>query len=77
LGRPLVLVGEDQAVPAILNTWFAGSGSRGTAIARCLFGNVNPSGKLAMTFLGSVEIKVPICIVKKIQEGHYLIKWRI
>jgi beta-glucosidase len=25
LGRPLVLVQENETVPAILNTWFAGS----------------------------------------------------
>jgi putative flippase GtrA len=44
----------------------------GTAIADVLFGDVNPS-KLTMTLPRSVG-QVPIIIVKKIQEGHYLIK---
>jgi beta-glucosidase len=35
-GRPLVLVQENQTVPAILNCWFAGS-EAGTAIADVLF----------------------------------------
>jgi beta-glucosidase len=40
-GRPLVLVMRKiKTVPAILNTWFAGS-EAGTAIADVLFGDVN------------------------------------
>ena len=57
-GRPLVLTQENETVPAILNTWFAGS-EAGYAIADVLFGNVNPSGKLTMTFPRSVG-QVPI-----------------
>jgi beta-glucosidase len=57
-GRPLVLVEENETVPAILNTWFAGS-EAGTAIADVLFGDENPSGKLTTTFPRSVG-QVPI-----------------
>jgi beta-glucosidase len=36
-------------VPAVLEAWYAGSGGA-AAIARVLFGDVNPSGKLPLTF---------------------------
>lgn len=57
-GRPLVLVQENETVPAILNTWFAGS-EAGNSIADVLFGDVNPSGKLTATFPRNVG-QVPI-----------------
>jgi beta-glucosidase len=57
-GRPLVLVQENETVPAILNTWFAGS-EAGNAIADVLFGDENPSGKLTATFPRSVG-QIPI-----------------
>ena len=57
-GRPLVLSQENASVPAILDVWFAGS-EAGLAIADVLFGDVNPSGKLTMTFPRSVG-QIPI-----------------
>jgi len=36
-------------VPAVLEAWYSGSGGS-AAIARVLFGDVNPSGKLPVTF---------------------------
>lgn len=57
-GRPLVLVEEEKLVPSILDVWFGGS-EAGLAIADVLFGDVNPSGKLTMTFPRSVG-QIPI-----------------
>ena len=57
-GRPLVLVEENETVPAILNVWFPGS-EAGLSIADVLFGDVNPSGKLTATFPRNVG-QIPI-----------------
>ena len=52
-GRPLTINWLAENVPAILETWFAGT-EGGNAIADVLFGDVNPGGKLPVTFPRSV-----------------------
>ena len=48
-GRPLSIGWIVNSVPAILESWMGGSQS-GNAIADILFGDVNPSAKLPVTF---------------------------
>jgi beta-glucosidase len=52
-GRPLDLSGLYEAVPAILEAWHPGSRG-GTAVARALFGDINPGGKTPVTWPRSV-----------------------
>ncbi|RGN39310.1 beta-glucosidase BglX [Bacteroides oleiciplenus] len=62
-GRPLTLNWEQENVPAILNVWFGGS-EAAYAIGDVLFGDVNPSGKLTMTFPKNVG-QIPIYYAHK------------
>jgi beta-glucosidase len=62
-GRPLVLKWEQENIPSILNVWFGGS-EAGDAIADVLFGDVNPSGKLSMTFPQAVG-QIPLYYAHK------------
>jgi len=48
-GRPLVMSWWHENFPSILCAWFPGT-ETGNALADVLFGDVNPSGKLAMSF---------------------------
>ena len=78
-GRPLTLTWEQENVPAILNVWFGGS-EASYAIADVLFGDVNPSGKLTMTFPKNVG-QIPLFYSHKntgrpLAKGHWFEKFR-
>lgn len=48
-GRPLTLPWAFEHVPAVMEAWFPGTRG-GPALVRTLFGDVNPSGKLVVTW---------------------------
>jgi beta-glucosidase len=57
-GRPLILEWAAEHVPAIVEDWYLGVES-GNATAEVLFGEVNPSGRLPVTFPRAVG-QIPI-----------------
>lgn len=78
-GRPLTLTWEDEHLPAILKVWFGGT-EAAYAIADVLFGDVNPSGKLPMTFPRNVG-QIPLYYNHKntgrpLKEGAWFEKFR-
>ena len=62
-GRPLTIPWEAEHLPAIVESWFLGT-QQGAAVADILFGDVNPSGKLVVTFPRNVG-QVPIYYAQK------------
>lgn len=57
-GRPYAISWADEHIPAIIEAWFPAQ-EGGTALADVLFGDVNPGGKLPMSFPRSVG-QVPV-----------------
>lgn len=78
-GRPLAIKWESENVPAILNVWFGGI-QAANAIADVLFGDVNPSGKLPVSFPQNVG-QVPLYYSHKntgrpLENGKWFSKFR-
>lgn len=78
-GRPLTIEWENKNVPAILNVWFGGT-QTGNAIADVLFGDLNPSGKLPVTFPKNVG-QIPLYYNHKntgrpLEEGKWFQKYK-
>ena len=48
-GRPLTINRLSENIPGIIECWYLGN-QAGNAIARVIFGDYNPSGKLPVTF---------------------------
>ena len=60
-GQPLTINWENKYIPAILETWFPAFRG-GEIVAKMLFGEISPSGKLPITFpktIGEIEWNFP------------------
>lgn len=62
-GRPLSINYIAENIPAILETWYLGMHS-GDAIADAIFGDVNPGGKLTVSFPRSVG-QIPVTYLER------------
>lgn len=62
-GRPLTINYVAENIPSILETWYLGMRS-GDAIADAIFGDVNPGGKLTVSFPRSVG-HIPVTYLEK------------
>jgi beta-glucosidase len=67
-GRPLSIDWIGDNIPAIVEGWYPGE-EGGTAIADIIFGDCNPSGKLAISFPKSVG-QLPVYYNQR-QKAHY------
>ena len=56
-----------EQVPAVLESWYSGQ-EQGNALADVLFGDVNPSGKLPITFPRS-ESDTPV--LRSLEENEH------
>jgi beta-glucosidase len=66
-GRPITINDVQKKAPAIIECWYLGQ-ETGHAIADIIFGEVNPSGKLTVTFPRSVG-QIP-CFYNKKPTNH-------
>lgn len=62
-GRPLTINYISENIPSILETWYLGMRS-GDAIADAIFGDVNPGGKLTVSFPRSVG-QIPVTYLER------------
>lgn len=62
-GRPLSINYIAENIPAVIETWYLGMRS-GEAIADAIFGDINPGGKLSVSFPRSVG-QIPVTYLEK------------